>query len=147
MSDDDLASLRITTELLRGGRAVSVLSGAMTVAALVLSVLAGWAAQSGWALLLAGVAGVGLCQAYFAFRVQLDAALLDALCAGRELDAQAMACFDQAMQGLGLLPAQKAGRAWSLRCRGAMRLLRVQVGLAIAQAVMWLAGVVAMPIS
>jgi len=145
MPHEHLASLRITAELLRSGRWVNLLSIGLTVAALVLAVCANWVDRPGWAALLAAVAVLGLCQAYLALRVNFDAALFGALCAGRELEVQQMAHFDQAMLELELLPAQKAGRAWSQRCRGAMRLLRLQMGLAFAQVVLWLAGIVAMP--
>lgn len=134
------APLRITAALLARGRLFNTLSCGMTLIALATAGYAGFTGSTRGLALCAAVALAGLLQCWFALRVAFDAALFDALCAGRELDANDMTGFDAAMQALGLLQPHKAGRDWRLRCVGALRLLRWQIALACLQVVLWLSG-------
>lgn len=136
----EIAQLHIAAALLACGRLIHALSCGLTLIALAAAGYAGFIGSGRGLALCAAVALAGLLQCWFALRVAFDAALFDALCEGRGLDANDMAGFDAAMQALDLLPAHKAGRDWRLRCAGALRLLRWQIGLACLQAVLWLLG-------
>lgn len=136
----EYAQLRIAASLLAQGRLINALSCGMTLIALAAAAYAVSIDGTGWLAVSAAVALAGLLQCYLALRVAFDAALFGALCEGRQLDARQMQAFDAAMLALKLLPAEKAGRAWHLRCMGALRLLRWQTLLASAQPALWLVG-------
>jgi len=132
--------------LLRQGRRLNALSlGLLALTGVWLlfagfgfGVLEGWTA---YGLAMSVIAG--LLQIYYAARVDFDAGLL--LAAARERDpAQAAASLDASLQRLGLLAAERAGRDWSARWRGARKLLRRQAICLVAQALLlatawWLA--------
>lgn len=82
------------------------------------------------AVLLALILLVGAVEKYWAIRVAFDAALF-ADVAGADDRVAATAQLDEGLTGLGLMPAANAGRDWTLRCQGALGLLRKQ-GLAFA---------------
>ena len=82
------------------------------------------------ALLLVLVLLAGALEKYWALRVAFDAALFARLAEAEDLDA-ATAQLDDGLLGLGLMPAGNVGRDWTLRCKGALGLLRKQ-GLALA---------------
>lgn len=53
--------------------------------------------------------------------------------------------LDEALQSLGLQPANRAGRPWAERQRGALKLLRNQAVLLVAQVLPTLAVILASP--
>lgn len=79
------------------------------------------------ALLVAALAG--FVQTFYAVRVGFDAALF------RQLGETAtdLSALDSALQRLGLLPADKAGRPLEARIAGARALLRTQAAMLIVQ--------------
>ncbi|MBB4127699.1 hypothetical protein GGR77_003021 [Xanthomonas translucens] len=123
--------LRTMAALLRQAAPLDRLSLALLAVALLLGA---WFANAGATLaamlcLLSVLAG--MVQRYWAARVGLDAALLDAVLAQRDLD-QAGSDLDAALHRLGLLRRLPPPRDWQARWRG-MRglLLRQATGLAL----------------
>lgn len=91
--------------------------------------LAAWYAGSGAVLAVSccGVAALaGLLQRYWAARVGLDVALLEAMLAEPDLQ-RAGADLDAALQRLGLLRTPPPPRDWLARWQGMRRLLRRQL--------------------
>lgn len=117
--------------LLEQGQRLDQLSTGISAAALAGALLA---AVHYHLLLVAGLLAltllVGAVEKYWAIRVAFDAALF-ADVAGADDRVAATAHLDEALTGLGLMPAANAGREWTLRCQGALGLLRKQ-GLAFA---------------
>ncbi|WLH84837.1 MULTISPECIES: hypothetical protein [unclassified Pseudomonas] len=135
--------LQVVASLLRRGRSLDQLSTGLTVA----GVLFGLAQ-----LLLASVSTLclllslwmiilGLLQKYWALRVAFDADLFALLAR----DTERTADLDQALQSLGLQSPKRAGRPWTERRRGALKLLRKQAWLLGAQALLTLAVILASP--
>ncbi|AJC46212.1 hypothetical protein [Xanthomonas sacchari] len=118
--------LRTMAAVLRQGAPLdrlSLLLLALTVA------LAAWYASGGalLAVVWCGVAALaGLWQRYWAARVGLDAALLEAVLAEPDLP-RAAADLDAALQRLGLLRMLPPPRDWLARWQGMRRLLRRQL--------------------
>ena len=114
----------IAAALLRRGALVHAMSAALTVA----SLLGGIVLDMGGVRLVAGVVVVvGLAEFWLAARVAIDADLFAAL-AGNDF-----ARFDEAMQKLGLMGDDKAGRPIEARIRGALQLLKLQTALLLLQ--------------
>ncbi|WP_426788562.1 hypothetical protein [Xanthomonas campestris] len=127
-----LASMRA---LLRQGAAIDRCALLLLAAAVLLLGItdAPLVAQVAYAL----SALAGLAQRYWAFRVGLDADLLDAVLGqlerGHADDAQAGQQLDQALQDIGLLRHAPPVRNWSARWRGMRGLLRTQLLCAALQ--------------
>ena len=81
-----------------------------------------------------GVLVMGLMVQWLAFRVRFDAALFADLSARAQHNALDLQRFDGAMVALNLMLPTRAGRDIDARCRGALRLLRVEGYLVVAQA-------------
>lgn len=113
----------IAADLLRQGVVVERLSLVATAGGLLLAILGG-RVEAG---MLA--AGLGIAQGWLALRVGFDARLFARLAGQPDL-----AAFDAAMTDLGLMPPAKAGRPVVQRFRGARRLLHLQAGVLLAQA-------------
>ena len=117
----DLATMQL---LLRQGRWPALLSlGLLLVALLLLGIEPGLAMIAAGLLLLS--VGAGLMQAYHAWRVGLDASLLQLL-RDEGLDGEAAARrTDQLLQDSGLrrTPADAPLRGWDVRWAGMRRLL------------------------
>ncbi|AKA83555.1 hypothetical protein VO64_3009 [Pseudomonas synxantha] len=133
----------MVASLLRSGRSLDQLSTGLTL----LGVLFGLAQ-----LLLASISTIclllalwmivlGLLQKYWALRVALDADLFALLAR----DTARTPDLDQALQTLGLQSPKRAGRPWSERRRGALKLLRKQAWLLGAQALLTLGVILASP--
>jgi len=122
------ADLLLVAALLRRGRSLDHFSSALSLVAVAFG-LAPWLGAPPslmLALLCAALLVAGLAEKYWALRVALDAELFQRLAEfGDQLDSQTHA-LDQALQNLGLQNAQQADRSWSLRCQGALGLLRKQ---------------------
>lgn len=122
------ADLLLVAALLRRGRSLDHFSSALSLVAVAFG-LAPWLGAPPslmLALLCAALLVAGLAEKYWALRVALDAELFQRLAeSGEQLDNQTHA-LDQALQNLGLQNTQQADRSWSLRCQGALGLLRKQ---------------------
>lgn len=119
--------------LLEQGRRLDVLSTGISLLALGAAFYAALLGAALMASVLIAVLLSGLLEKYFAIRVALDAALFARMAlAGDELPSHTQQ-MDAALVGLGLMPASAAGRDWSLRSQGAMRLLRRQVYALLGQ--------------
>lgn len=136
------ADLLLVAALLRRGRSLDHLSSALSLVAVVFG-LAPWLgvqASLGLALICTSLLIAGLAAKYWALRVALDAELFQRLAeSGEQLEQQTHA-LDQALQNLGLQNAQQAGRSWSLRCQGALSLLRKQALCLLLQVVIVVLG-------
>jgi len=121
--------------LLRRGRALDQLSTGLTLLGALYGLgqyLLASVTLGGLFLSLALVL-LGLAEKYLALRVAFDADLFQRVAdapASLEHSTQAM---DQALNALGLQPAQGAGRPWDQRSRGALGLLRRQALLLATQ--------------
>lgn len=121
--------LAIVASLLRRGKALGLLSTGLTLLALAGGMAQLWIdSASFWlAALMTWIAICGIAEKYYGFRVAFDAELFTLAAA----DIERTADLDQALTALGLLPVDKSGRPWDVRCRGALTLLRLQ-GLFVA---------------
>ncbi|MET1068319.1 MAG: hypothetical protein ABWY28_09945 [Pseudomonas prosekii] len=145
--------LQVVAGLLRRGRSLDQLSTGLTLLGVLIGLLQ-WLLVTPLALgliLSVWLIVTGLWQKYWAFRVAFDADLfaLMARDGGADADAQALAqrtsALDQALQNLGLQPADRAGRPWPERQRGALKLLRNQAVLLAAQVLPTVAVILASP--
>lgn len=139
--------LQLVASLLRRGRMLDQLSTGLTLLALVLGLapLISSPVNPGSALLCGLLVLLGLAQKYWAVRVALDAELFAQLAGQPEELAERTRQLDTALQNLGLQPLNSPERPWADRCRGALRLLRLQVAWLAAQILLALAAVLAMP--
>lgn len=127
--------LHVVASLLRRGRALDQLSTGLTLLGVVFGLLqlllitpvAVGLLLSAWLIV------VGLLQKYWALRVAFDADLFDAVAQDADAVPHRTVDLDQALQSLGLQPADRAGRPWAERQRGALKLLRKQAVLVAAQ--------------
>ncbi|WP_047290134.1 hypothetical protein [Pseudomonas protegens] len=121
--------------LLRRGRALDQLSTGLTLLGamyglgqyLLTSVTLGGLLVS-LALVL-----LGLVEKYLALRVAFDADLFQRVADAPTTLEHSTQALDQALSALGLQPAQRGGRPWDQRSRGALGLLRRQALLVAAQ--------------
>ncbi|MFJ3483813.1 hypothetical protein ACIPL1_10590 [Pseudomonas sp. NPDC090202] len=139
--------LHVLASLLRRGKSLDELStGLALVGTLIaaghglLVAVSPWIAAFGVALLI-----MGLLQKYWAIRVAFDADLLQRLADSPQALADNTEALDHALATLALQPADKAGRPWNLRLRGALALLYRQAALLAAQIVLTLGFVLASP--
>ena len=130
------AEAQVMAALLRQGRILDGLSGALLVAGVVFGFgqLLVEHADPLLAAICLGLVLVGLVQKYLALRVAFDATLF----AG--LETLGLDELDAALLGLGLLPPQRAGRPLAERSRGALRLLKRQALCVAAQGLLALGG-------
>ncbi|WP_439877466.1 hypothetical protein [Pseudomonas prosekii] len=147
--------LQVVASLLRRGRSLDQLSTGLTLLGVLFGLLQ-WLLVTPLALgliLSVWLIITGLWQKYWAFRVAFDADLFALMArdadADADADAQALAqrtsALDQALQNLGLQPADRAGRPWPERQRGALKLLRNQAVLLAAQVLPTVAVILASP--
>lgn len=139
--------LALVAGLLRRGRSLDLLSGAVTLLALAcgLAPLLGAPPSLAGGLLCGLLVMLGLAQKYWAVRVALDAELFSRLATDPERLPQRSEQLDRALVDLGLQRQAAAGRDWHQRCRGALRLLRLQAAWLVAQLLLALATLLAMP--
>ncbi|ALN21497.1 Uncharacterised protein [Ectopseudomonas mendocina] len=137
------ADLLLVAALLRRGRSLDHFSSALSLVAVAFG-LAPWLGAPPslmLALLCAALLVAGLAEKYWALRVALDAELFQRLAeSGEQLDNQTHA-LDQALQNLGLQNTQQADRSWSLRCQGALGLLRKQALCLLLQVTVVMLGI------
>jgi hypothetical protein len=142
VNPEDRAACCVMAAVLRRGHLLHLFSAPLTVASFI--AIPALAVLSGPPLFTidASVTFIaGLCEAFFAARVALDADLFGELAKGHfDLDG-----LDAAMDRLGLASGPKLGRSLKARLDGALRLLRLQAAwlllqLATSVAVILLAG-------
>ncbi|WP_210712765.1 hypothetical protein [Pseudomonas sp. MWU349] len=133
--------------LLRRGRALDQLSTGLTLLGamyglgqyLLTSVTLGGLLVS-LALVL-----LGLVEKYLALRVAFDADLFQRVADAPTTLEHSTQALDQALSALGLQPAQRGGRPWDQRSRGALGLLRRQALLLAAQVLVILSVILVSP--
>ena len=139
--------LHVVASLLRRGRSLDQLSTGLTLLGAVFGLLqlllitpvALGLLLSAWLIV------VGLLQKYWALRVAFDADLFDAVAQDADAVPHRTVDLDQALHSLGLQPANRAGRPWAERQRGALNLLRKQAVLLAMQVLPTLALILASP--
>ncbi|WP_252272352.1 hypothetical protein [Pseudomonas subflava] len=139
--------LTLVAGLLRRGRGLDLLSNALTLLALAygLAPLLGMPYSATGGVLCGLLVMLGLAQKYWAVRVALDAELFTRLANDAAGLADHTTDLDQALLQLGLQHAKAPPRDWDDRCRGALRLLRLQAAWLITQLLLALAAILAMP--
>ncbi|QTH13673.1 hypothetical protein [Pseudomonas corrugata] len=145
MSSD--MQLHAVASLLRRGHSLDQFSTGLTLLAALLG-LGQWLVGSvdPWLLLFSiTLFSLGVLQKYWALRVAFDADLFQRVADGIQPLAERTQALDQALSTLGLQPAERAGRPWSERSHGALRLLRRQSLLLAAQIVLTLGFILASP--
>lgn len=131
--------LQVVACLLRRGRSLDLLSTGLTLLGVVLGLapLLMLPVAPTTQLLSLGIIIVGLLHKYWALRVAFDADLFALMADALHHTPQ----LDLALHTLGLQPADKAGRSWTERCRGALALLHKQVWLFGVQLLLTLAAI------
>ena len=139
--------LTLVAALLRRGRGLDLLSNALTLLALAygLAPLLGAPPSAASGTLCGLLVMLGLAQKYWALRVALDAELFTRLAEDLGRLVSRTTELDQALLQLGLQKAAPATRGWEERCRGALRLLRLQAAWLVAQLLLALAVILATP--
>ncbi|MBD9514722.1 MULTISPECIES: hypothetical protein [unclassified Pseudomonas] len=128
-------ALILVASLLRRGSSLNGLSSALTVLALALGFYGVLMASAtlAFSLSMALLVLLGLVQKFYAMRVALDADLFEAMANAGEALAEKTRQLDDALATYAGVSADKTGRPWSERSRGALALLRRQVQLCAAQ--------------
>ncbi|MFV3304969.1 hypothetical protein ACNFBT_06785 [Pseudomonas sp. NY15181] len=127
--------LILVASLLRRGSSLNGLSSALTVLALALGFYGVLMASASLAfsLSMALLVLLGLAQKFYAMRVALDADLFQAMANAGDALPERTKQLDDALTTYAGVPAEKAGRPWAERSRGALALLRRQALLCAAQ--------------
>lgn len=127
--------LILVASLLRRGSSLNGLSSALTVLALALGFYGVLMASASLAfsLSMALLVLLGLVQKFYAMRVALDADLFAAMANAGDALPERTRQLDDALTTYAGVPAERTGRPWSERSRGALALLRRQVLLCAAQ--------------
>lgn len=130
------AEAQVMAALLRQGRLLDGLSGALLLAGVVFGFgqLLLKHADPLLAAICLALMLVGLVQKYLALRVAFDAALF------ARLETLGLDELDAALLGLGLLPPQRSGRPLAERSHGALRLLKRQALCVACQGLLALGG-------
>lgn len=128
-------ALILVASLLRRGSSLNGLSSALTVLALALGFYGVLMASAtlAFSLSMALLVLLGLVQKFYAMRVALDADLFEAMANAGEALVEKTRQLDDALATYAGVSADKTGRPWSERSRGALALLRRQVQLCAAQ--------------
>lgn len=139
--------LTLVAALLRRGRGLDLLSNALTLLALAygLAPLLGAPPSAASGVLCGLLVMLGLAQKYWALRVALDAELFTRLANDLGRLVSRTTELDQALLQLGLQKTVPATRGWEERCRCALRLLRLQAAWLVAQLLLALVVILAMP--
>ncbi|MNO63613.1 hypothetical protein D3C76_543220 [compost metagenome] len=139
--------LQATANLLRRGDSLDRLSTGLTLLGALLGLSQYLVPGPGlWSLVCSGgLLVLGLWQKYWALRVGFDADLFRHLADRAEDLPQRTQDLDQALTALGMQPAERGGRPWSERITGALKLLRRQALLVVAQVLLTLFFILASP--
>ncbi|CAI8755502.1 hypothetical protein [Pseudomonas serbica] len=139
--------LQATANVLRRGDSLDRLSTGLTLLGALLGLSQYLVPGPGlWSLVCSGgLLVLGLWQKYWALRVGFDADLFRHLADRAEDLPQRTQDLDQALTALGMQPAERGGRPWSERITGALKLLRRQALLVVAQVLLTLFFILASP--
>jgi hypothetical protein len=138
MNLEDRASCSVAAAVLARGHMLHQLAVALAILALVALLALGFLSPIGAQLQMAGMALTllaSLCETLLAARVALDTDLFRSLAAG-ELD---LATLDAGLRQLAMVKRAKLGRPLAGRLAGAMRLLELQAGCLLVEALIVLA--------
>jgi hypothetical protein len=124
--DEELAwRLRLTADALDSAAAIDIVARGFTLVGAVGIAVAFWHPAAGVTLaLLAVEVLLGLGATWVAVRVRFDAKLFAELVDAVQKSGFRTEHLDRALRGVGMLPANKEGRDWDSRCRGALRQMR-----------------------
>ena len=135
--DEALAwRLRLTADALAAVGTFDMLSTGLTLIA---------AAAIGFAL-WHPIGALGLAAKWMAVRVRFDEAVFAALVDAVQKSGFRTEHLDRALRGVGMLPANKEGRDWDTRCRGALGLMKGLGWLTVLQGLLFVlaAGTIAL---
>jgi hypothetical protein len=146
--DEALAwRLRLTADALAAVGTFDMLSTGLTLIAAAAIGFALWhpIGALGLAFLAAQVL-VGLAAKWMAVRVRFDEAVFAALVDAVQKSGFRTEHLDRALRGVGMLPANKEGRDWDTRCRGALGLMKGLGWLTVLQGLLFVlaAGTIAL---
>ncbi|MCP1420003.1 hypothetical protein J3D47_004246 [Pseudomonas laurylsulfativorans] len=139
--------LQVTASLLRRGDSLDRLSTGLSLLGALLGLCQYVLSNPGtWGVTCSsGLLVLGLWQKYWAVRVAFDADLFQRLARSAADLGERTQALDQALTALNLQPAERAGRPWSQRIAGALKLLRRQALLVAAQVLLTLVFILAGP--
>ncbi|MFO1325213.1 MAG: hypothetical protein U1F15_14275 [Burkholderiales bacterium] len=137
--DEALAwRLRLTADALEAAGTIDTLSTGFTIVGAAGVGVAFWHSVAIAALApLAVVVLLGLAAKWMAVRVRFDAAVFASLVDAVQKSGFRTEHLDRALRGVGMLPANKEGRDWDTRCRGALALMRLLGWLAALQGLLF----------
>ena len=146
--DEALAwRLRLTADALAAAHTIDTLSTGLTLIAAAALGIALWHPTGALALvLLAAQLVIGLAAKRLAVRVRFDAHVFAELVDAVQRSGFRTEHLDRALRGVGMLPANKEGRDWDTRCRGALALMRGLGWLTVLQGLLFVlaAGTIAL---
>lgn len=139
--------LHCVASLLRRGRSLDHLSTGLTLLGVLLGLGPWWLATfNPWPLAVGcALLILGAVQKYWALRVAFDADLFQRLADNPSALDENTQALDHALAALGLQAAERGGRAWPERSRGALALLRRQALVLAAQLLLTLGCLLASP--
>jgi hypothetical protein len=137
--DEALAwRLRLTADALAAVGTLDTLSTGLTLVAAAAIGFALWHPVAMVALaFLAAQIIVGLAAKWTAVRVRFDAAVFAGLVDAVQRSGFRTEHLDRALRGVGMLPANKEGRDWDTRCRGALGLMKGLGWLTVLQGLLF----------
>jgi len=137
--DEALAwRLRLTADALAAVGTLDTLSTGLTLVAAAAIGFALWHPVAMVALaFLAAQIIVGLAAKWTAVRVRFDAAVFAGLVDAVQRSGFRTEHLDRALRGVGMLPANKEGRDWDTRCRGALGLMKALGWLTVLQGLLF----------
>ena len=137
--DEALAwRLRLTADALAAVSTVDTLSTGLTLVAAAAVGVALWHPVAALALVFLGAQiVVGLAAKWMSVRVRFDANVFAALVDAVQKSGFRTEHLDRALRGVGMLPANKEGRDWDTRCRGALSLMRGLGSLTVIQGLLF----------
>lgn len=129
MTSEEQDQVLVTARFLEAAEKILWLNFGLTIMAAAGLVLRNGSVPAGIAAIILGVFG-----SVYDVRIAFDARLFRDVALGRI----ATEDLDRALLRLQMLPAEKSGRSWNDRCRGARRLVFVAGAVAIGQAIAFL---------
>jgi hypothetical protein len=137
--DEALAwRLRLTADALGAAATLDALSTGLTLIAAAAMVVSLWHPVTMPALaILAAQVVAGLVAKWLAVRVRFDAEVFAGLVDAVQRSGFRTEHLDRALRGVGMLPANKEGRDWDTRCRGALGLMRGLGWLTVLQGLLF----------
>lgn len=134
--------LKIIASLLRRGQILDIFATGLTLLGILLGLGQMFIAspQPLPSTVAASLFILGVAQKYYALRVAFDADLFESMARHSEQIPERTVALDAALIALSVLPEDKAGRSWALRCQGALKLLRLQLAYLCLQLLVTIVG-------